>query len=267
MDDIVAEGREAWKRIGVATSFEAWLTVAKAVAIGRQHAMREAGANSPHGSKYRVAINNWLEANGFREMPYGIRKACCAMVDNLQAIEAWLASLPEKERAGRRHPEVVVRNWRRATRPAWVPKRRRCAAKLKPKRQQIIERAKAAGDAARQGRSVFWGQDHLRRAHRAMLASRSTDLLTLARLALQGAIRNEDDLLALLDGRRDRKGEATRRSMLRHDRSRPARTCHRRRARQADGQAARAALRTGALAKGGRLRPSRMPPRGPVRRG
>jgi hypothetical protein len=130
MDDIVAEGREAWKRIGVATSFEAWLTVAKAVAIGRQHAMREAGANSQHGSKYRVAINNWLEANGFREMPYGIRKACCAMVDNLQAIEAWLASLPEKERASRRHPEVVVRNWRRATRPASVPKRRRCAAKL-----------------------------------------------------------------------------------------------------------------------------------------
>jgi hypothetical protein len=38
----------------------------------------------------------------------------------------------------------------------------------------------------------------LRRAHEAMLKSKSTDLLTLARLALEAAIRNENDLLDLL---------------------------------------------------------------------
>jgi hypothetical protein len=38
----------------------------------------------------------------------------------------------------------------------------------------------------------------MRRAHEAMLHSRSSDLLTLARVALQAAIRNEADLLALL---------------------------------------------------------------------
>ena len=48
------------------------------------------------------------------------------------------------------------------------------------------------------GRSVFWGQDHLRRAHRAMLDSRSSDLLTLARVALEAAIRSDDDLRDLL---------------------------------------------------------------------
>ena len=49
------------------------------------------------------------------------------------------------------------------------------------------------------GRSVFWGQDHLRRAHRAMLDWRSSDLLTLARVALEAAIRSDDDLRDLLD--------------------------------------------------------------------
>jgi hypothetical protein len=38
----------------------------------------------------------------------------------------------------------------------------------------------------------------LRRAHQAMLDSRSSYLLTLASAALQGAIRNEGDLVALL---------------------------------------------------------------------
>jgi hypothetical protein len=39
----------------------------------------------------------------------------------------------------------------------------------------------------------------MRRAHEAMLTSRSSDLPVLARVALTAAIRNEDDLLALLD--------------------------------------------------------------------
>ena len=46
---------------------------------------------------------------------------------------------------------------------------------------------------------MFWPQAALRRAHRAMLDSRSSDLLRLARVALEGAIRDRADLLALLD--------------------------------------------------------------------
>jgi hypothetical protein len=41
------------------------------------------------------------------------------------------------------------------------------------------------------GKPVFWPQQHLRRAHEAMLKSRSTDLLVLARIALQAASRPE----------------------------------------------------------------------------
>ncbi len=38
----------------------------------------------------------------------------------------------------------------------------------------------------------------MRRAHQAMLDSRSSDLLTLARVALEAAIRTEADILELL---------------------------------------------------------------------
>ena len=36
------------------------------------------------------AIVRWLDANGFRAAPCGIRTACCVLADNLPAIETWL---------------------------------------------------------------------------------------------------------------------------------------------------------------------------------
>lgn len=49
----------------------------------------------------------------------------------------------------------------------------------------------------REGKPVYWSQAALRRAHEPMVKSRSSDLLILARLALEAAIRTEADLLAL----------------------------------------------------------------------
>src|SRR5262245_24106493 len=43
------------------------------------------------------------------------------------------------------------------------------------------------------GRSVYWSSDHVRRA-----AAASRDYFVLARVALESAIRNDDDVLALL---------------------------------------------------------------------
>jgi hypothetical protein len=60
------------------------------------------------------------------------------------------------------------------------------------------------------GKSIYWPQDFLRRAHRAMLDSRSSDLLTLARVALEAAIRSEIDLLELLSDAPQQKREPAR---------------------------------------------------------
>ena len=50
----------------------------------------------------------------------------------------------------------------------------------------------------RAGKAIHWLQEPIRRAASAMRESRSNDLLILARVALQAAIRSEDDLFALL---------------------------------------------------------------------
>jgi hypothetical protein len=150
--------------------------------------MSTAGVNRPFGKKYAAAVNQWLEQNGFRGMAYGLRAKCCAKADNVAAIEMWRASLPANERQAQNHPEVCVRNWRRATMAA------------APRRNEIVGHVAAAVETARRGgRPIYWSQDCLRRAHQAMLQSRSSDLLTLARIALQAAIRSEADLIALLD--------------------------------------------------------------------
>jgi hypothetical protein len=104
--------------------------------------------------------------------------------ENLAAISAWRDDLDEAQRRRQNHPDLVWQAWRRATK----------AGAPAPTRQQVAQRVAAA----RKGRAIFWPQDALRRAHQAMLTSRSTDLLVLARLALQAAVHTEDDLLALL---------------------------------------------------------------------
>jgi hypothetical protein len=58
---------------------------------------------------------------------------------------------------------------------------------------------------------VFWPQQSLRRAHEAMLDCRSTDLLKLARVALEAAIRQEADLLDLLPPERPKPAPGARR--------------------------------------------------------
>ena len=49
------------------------------------------------------------------------------------------------------------------------------------------------------GRPIHWPQHCVRRAHEAMLKSRSSDLLVLARVALEAAIPSEDVLVELIE--------------------------------------------------------------------
>jgi hypothetical protein len=112
--DAIEAGRQAWARINQATTFEAWKSVAIAIALGRQQALRQAGVNRPYGHKYAAAINQWLCDNGFVGMPYGLRTALCIVADNLTPIETWLAEQPDQRRANLNNPQVIVRNFRRS---------------------------------------------------------------------------------------------------------------------------------------------------------
>jgi hypothetical protein len=98
------------------------------------------------------------------------------------------AGLDDAKRHKLNHPGAVWSHWRRA---------KTYADRSAPAVRNFV---KAAMPSHKNGRPVHWPQHCLRRAHQAMLGSRSTDLLTLARVALQAAIRSQDDLLELLNG-------------------------------------------------------------------
>jgi|SRR6266513_2860150 len=118
-------------------------------------------------------------------MPPGMRTACCALADNMSAIETWRASLSNTDKTAQNNPQVVIRSWLRSTRKTEQP-----SSPLAPQRAKRLAVFELAAP-------VHWPQAAMRRAHQAMLDSRSRDLLTLAR-AVQGAIRHERDLLDLL---------------------------------------------------------------------
>jgi hypothetical protein len=116
------------------------------------------------------------------------------VLKNLPAIEEWRATLTQAKRDKFNHPGAVWFAWKRAT--AAVSKKQEPKPSPDLDREAIRERIATA--RGRKRHAIFWPQDALRRAHAAMLQSRSTDLLTLARVALQASVRSEDDLLALL---------------------------------------------------------------------
>jgi hypothetical protein len=180
--DDIERGRAAWLRLRDAgrRSWEEWKLVARALAIGRCEAMQAAGSNRPLGSKYNAAMGQFLRRHGF-DIDNQQRYRALLCLENENAIERWRASLSEKQRNLLNHPNAVWTHWMRATRPA-----------IEPKTPTI----RTNGGKAR---PVFWPQDALRRAHRAMLDCRSSDLLRLARVALEAAVRDENDLRSLLD--------------------------------------------------------------------
>jgi hypothetical protein len=188
MDDTVEQGREAWRRLHdrERATWSDWLTVGNALVLGRAAAMAAAKSNTPMGTKYNRLMGEWLRANGFDGISNQERYRCILCVEHADSIEEWRQSLPEAKRRKLNHPGAVWHAWRKATQPS--------ATSAK------IRRRIAAGLAAtKSGKPVYWSQDHVRRAHLALLRARSSDLLTLARAALQGAIRNEHDLLDLLE--------------------------------------------------------------------
>lgn len=189
--DTVAEAREAWARIKEhgRKSFDDWICVARALAIGRTAALKAAGTNRAVGSKYNIAAGKWLTDHQLDGITATERYRALRVLEHLDAIELWRAGLDEAKRRTYNSPSATWHAWRRSLKPATPA----------PQRRHIVERITAAADKSRQGKPVYWSQAALRRAHEGMLKSKSTDLLILARAALENAIRCEGDLLALLN--------------------------------------------------------------------
>jgi hypothetical protein len=117
---ILRAGVEAWKeidKISKTGSFEAWLRIGQALAIGRDYALRSTGANAPTGRRYSVAFSEWVRRNGFGAMNKSTRSRALELHTNRDAITAWRQTLTDRQRAHCIHAHTIVVRWRRATTP------------------------------------------------------------------------------------------------------------------------------------------------------
>jgi hypothetical protein len=112
---IVRAGAEAWAEISKLGSFEAWCKIGKALAVGRDYALRSTGANAPTGRRYTWAFSAWCKRHGFGGMKPATRSWCLALYTHQSQITAWRDNLPTGR--GRRppvNPQSCVKGWQRS---------------------------------------------------------------------------------------------------------------------------------------------------------
>jgi hypothetical protein len=187
--DDVAAGRAAWERIRGhdRTSWKDWVQVARGLAVGRAETMKAANTNRPVGTTYNRLMGQWLKQHGFGEINNQERHRALRCLENLDAIEAWRATLDDASRRRLNHVGAIWSHWKR---------RGQETERAAPGGRNFV---KAAIPSLKNGRAIYWPQDCVRRAHEAMLKSRSSDLLVLARVALEAAIPTANVLVDLLD--------------------------------------------------------------------
>ncbi len=109
--DPVALGREAWqrRRAGASRDWADWVLVGAALRVGRDEAMAKARTNKPSGKNYNTAFHHWLQLNDFADLDGSDRGKLLQIIDHLEAVEAWRATLTEAERLRWNHPSSVWR--------------------------------------------------------------------------------------------------------------------------------------------------------------
>ena len=108
-------GRDAWEQIAKSGSFSGWTAVGKALAVGRDFALRVTRANRPEGRRYCAEFSAWIEAHGFAGIQKSVRSVAIELAENIDAIEAWRSTLDERARRRLVHPLSNVRRWRAST--------------------------------------------------------------------------------------------------------------------------------------------------------
>ena len=112
---IVKAGADAWQTVTKAESFEGWVKIGKALAVGRNHALTVSGAATPIGQNYSKAFGQWLAECGFKDKSKQLRSWALTLHENVAAITTWRETLTDKQRKRLRNPQAIVVRWRRST--------------------------------------------------------------------------------------------------------------------------------------------------------
>jgi hypothetical protein len=104
--ELVADGQEAAQR--VKRSLADWITIGKAVDVGKRYCMRITGKNQPRGKAYCTSFSKWLTDNGFNWIGKTTRAKLLAMMDELPEVEDFLAKLDDDERRDIKDPVTLM---------------------------------------------------------------------------------------------------------------------------------------------------------------
>ena len=95
--DAVALGLEAWARLKKGTSWEDWKLIGKALLVGKEEVLKKTSGKK--GRRYIEEFSHWIEEHGFGEIDKADRTKLISIMENLEEIEEWRASLTEWQRA------------------------------------------------------------------------------------------------------------------------------------------------------------------------
>lgn len=110
-NEIIAEGEAALRRIRGARPMTDWLAIGRALLVLRKRAMAETDAGMPRGILYVRRNGALLRQHGFLTISKSGRQTAMLVVENLAAIEQWLAKLPDERRLSLNHPMCVWRSY------------------------------------------------------------------------------------------------------------------------------------------------------------
>jgi hypothetical protein len=111
----ITAAQQAWVRLKDHQSWSDWKAVGAAITEGRTKAMALARTNKPEGRRYNMEFGAWLAAHSFDDLEGTARKRLLQCMENIAAIETWLATLEIAKRLRLNHPATVLSAWKQTT--------------------------------------------------------------------------------------------------------------------------------------------------------
>jgi hypothetical protein len=110
---LIKDAQEALNRLHRTNLLADWFVYGKAISALRVDAMRIAKTNKPKGRKYSISMSTLLKEAGLDGVHKTTRSRLTNVMENREAIEAWLAEVPPQKRLRLNHPEPVLSAWKR----------------------------------------------------------------------------------------------------------------------------------------------------------
>jgi hypothetical protein len=141
---VVDVGRAAWRDLRKDETWEKWLSIGRAIEVGRREIMRLLHTNRPAGAQWSRTFGSWLDETGFAEIDKGARSRLQSCLDNLPAIEQWRQNIGQSQRLQLNHPTVV---WRRFQAAQSMPADKTKGSSSRPGLREEVVRLQSELDA------------------------------------------------------------------------------------------------------------------------